>query len=439
MNITISGKILVVDDNEDDVKEIINSFRNSGQGVIYLTGPPPEGECPSNVRLLILDLDIDGCGDVTNEDLKNDVLVLQRINKINRFYLVALWSAYITKTEDWVEKIRQSYSEQTGEQFPALFLKPFGKDIGQIRMVSEITKWIQENPEAGLVFEWEKSIEEGRDKTVSEIANIGGIRTIVKTMEKEVGETAIARGTFTLFNKLLLRHSLLSLTKNGFTPLIEKVLEEKDMAGTNTLEWYHRIHCLKAYYKVEDNEPLWTGDILKTNIDSDLQKEYAAVITPACDFAQKKVPKIKVVYGIKIKNIEEYGVNDEDVPLPVQKLGKTKKSKWKNRNKVINAIVKGSALPDRFYILHFLEFSSDKNYFHLLIDFSNVQSIKLEENMKLPTGWQRICRIDSPYIEDLLQKYASFSARVGTPAIPEDVQKAEVERLKRTPGNVRAN
>jgi len=406
MNITVPGKILVIENRWEDVKEIIESFWKTGEGIVYSNSIPDKA--PSNVRLVILDLVLrEGGNQVEDTDYQQAALALKRIESKTQFYLVVLWSIYITPdTENEViENLKNAYKGQTEKDLPDRILKPFGKkNFVKKDVVNEITNWIQENPEAGLVFEWEKSIEEGRDKTVSEIANIGGIRTIVKTMEKELGETAIARGTFTLFNKLLLRHSLLSLTKNGFTPLIEKMLEEKDMAGTNTLEWYHRIHCLKAYYKVEDNEPLWTGDILKTNIDSNLQKEYAVVVTPACDFAQKKVPKIKVVYGIKIKNIEEYGVNDEDVPLPVQKLGKTKKSKWKNRNKVINAIVKGSALPDRFYILHFLEFSSDKNYFHLLIDFSNVQSIKLEENMKLPMGWQRICRIDSPYIEDLLQK-----------------------------------
>lgn len=431
MNITVPGKILVIENRWKEVKKIIESFWKTGEGIVYSSSIPDEA--PSNVRLVILDLVLYEGGDqVQPEDYQQAALALKKIESKTQFYLIALWSIYITSDTETevIKNLKNAYKEQTGKDLPDRILKPFGKkNFAGRNVVDEIKHWINANPEAGLIFEWEKSIEHGRDQTASEIINTGGIKTVVKSVEKEVGKTAASRETFTLFNKLLLRHSIISLEESGFRPLIEKVLEGKDIAQTNTLEWYPKIHYLKSYYQVENSEPLWTGDILQTDL-TDPQRKYAIVVTPACDFAQKKLTKIKVVYGIKIKKIEKYRNNDKDVPLPVQKLGKTKKGKWKKPNEIINAIVKGSTLPDRFYILHFLKSSSDDNYFHLLIDFSNVQSRKVKEKIKLPHSWQRICRIDSPYIEDLLQKYASFSARVGTPAIPENVQRAEIERLK---------
>ncbi|GAI22192.1 unnamed protein product, partial [marine sediment metagenome] len=134
--------------------------------------------------------------------------------------------------------------------------------------------------------------------------------------------------------------------------------------------------------------------------------------------------------------VRNYQVSDTYVPLIVRKFGRTKKGKWKKRNEVINAIATGSGLPQGYYILHFLKSSVDADdYFHLLIDFSMVQSEAKKSGegaVRIPSGWHRICRLDSPYIEDLLQKYASISARIGTPDIPENVIKKEKERLNST-------
>lgn len=438
MSMTVPGKILVIENKWEDVRKTVKSFWKAGEGIVYSSEIPEENKCPSNVRLVILDLVLHEDGEIQDSDYEQAALAIIRIEKRTSFFLVAPWSVHIRSDNkaEVMRNIQEAYKAQTGKELQERILKAFGKkEITQERLVSEIGKWIRRNPEAGLVFEWEKSIEDGRDRTASEIINTGGISTVVKSVEKEVGRHATPRETFTLFNKLLLRHSLASLGGGKFIPLLRKILSGEEPREMDILARYPKIRYLETYYKVEDKEPLWTGDIFRTGLN-DPQKKYVVVINPTCDFAQKKVTKIKVVFGTEIKTVRNYQVSDTYVPLIVRKFGRTKKGKWKKRNEVINAIATGSGLPQRYYILHFLRSSVDADdYFHLLIDFSMVQSEAKkggEGAVKIPSRWHRICRLDSPYIEDLLQKYASISARIGTPDIPENVIKKEKERLTST-------
>ena len=201
-------------------------------------------------------------------------------------------------------------------------------------------------------------------------------------------------------------------------------------------EWYARFHHLQTYFPVHESEPLWTGDILKRTSSGGPLEEFAIVITPACDLAQKRPTGIKVAYGIQFDRIPEYAADDENVPAIAKLFGKTIKGKYKKRGVIIKSLATGSDLPERFKVLYFLKTSPDAgNYFHALFDFSRIDSLPCERhgsgNFGVPQGWQRLCRLDSPYIEDLLQKYSTFSSRVGTPSIPETI-KGEMERKIKT-------
>lgn len=439
MSITVPGKIFVIENRWEDVSGTVESFWKAGEGIVYSREIPEENGCPSNVRLVILDLVLREDGAIQDTDYEQAALALSRIGKKTGFFLVAPFSVHITSENknEVIGHIKEAYREQTGEDLPErIVLKAFGKsEISQEQLATEIEKWINRNPEAGMVFEWEKTIEDGKDNTTSEIVRTGGIETIVKTTEKEVGRNAAPREIFTLFNRLLLRHSLALMKKGAFTPLVNQILGRRGPLQRDILDWYPKIHYLDTYFEPEEKEPLWTGDILKTNITRDPAKEYALVITPACDFANKKVKQIKAIFGIRVRNIQEYNPEAEDIPLVVKKIGMTKQQKYKTRDEVINAIAQKNKLPARLYTLYFLREPSDSNnYFHLLMDFSTLESKRAKKcadgNIRLPYGWERICRLDSPYIEDILQKYASSSARVGTPDIPSEALEAERKRLK---------
>ncbi|TET77018.1 MAG: hypothetical protein E3J41_08095 [Candidatus Cloacimonadota bacterium] len=428
MSVSVPGRIVVIDNVEEDVKDIIKSFWDSGESVIFFRSIPDEDKIPPNVRLLILDIALSGEEFREDEDIPQLALILKHIVSKTKLCLIVLWSRHIYGTgESFIDQIKEDYRIQTDKDIPStIFFIQFGKtDVDQSWLAEKIRKWIDETPNAGIVFEWEKLIDNARDEAVSDIVSVGEIQVLLKSLEKEAGRDPLPRKLVSLFNRILQRHATTDAKIIQLKPLTEKILEQS-LEHPDSLKWYRNLHYLIAYYKIAESEPLWTGDIFRTS-SADLEKEYAIVITPACDFAQKKVGQFKVVYGLKFKVIPDYAQHgEEDIPPVVKKIGKKEKEKrYKNRKKISCMLISGSGLPQKFYILHFLKESKDTGeYFHLLFDFQYVDSFEIK-----PTDWERICRVDSPWIDDILQKYASLSARIGVPEIPEDVRKAEMEKL----------
>jgi hypothetical protein len=56
-------------------------------------------------------------------------------------------------------------------------------------------------------------------------------------------------------------------------------------------------------------------------------------------------------------------------------------------------------------------FCPEEGIFGICLDFNNVESVEITE---VKDKWKRLSRIDSPYIEEILQKYGSLVSRVGT-------------------------
>jgi len=440
MTLKIPGKVLVIDNRYEDVRDIITSLWRDGQGIVFLDTLPSEEAIPSNVRLIILDLMLREDGDIQPEDYEQAALALYRISKRTSFFLVAVWSIHVDpqdveQASQVVDTLKRAYRDVAGSEFSTSFFKPFGKNIGQQQLEQEIQGWVVSNPQAGLVFKWEDAVEDSRDGAVSKLVDIGGIDAIVRSMAQELGEQAVPREMLNLLNRILVRHASKEDRVRTLSPLVSSILTGGTVA-LPSYEWYARFHHLQTYFPVHESEPLWTGDILKRTSSGGPLEEFAIVITPACDLAQKRPTGIKVAYGIQFDRIPEYAVDDENVPAIAKLFGKTIKGKYKKRGVIIKSLATGSDLPERFKVLYFLKTSPDAgNYFHVLFDFSRIDSLPCERhgsgNFGVPQGWQRLCRLDSPYIEDLLQKYSTFSSRVGTPSIPETI-KGEMERKIKT-------
>jgi len=429
----IPGNILVVDNEYKDVETVISAFEKNGLPVIYLASAPEEKKCPVNIRLIILDLDLDGCGSVTDEDILQAVLVLKRVESRTKFYSVALWSRYVRENEEWIEKIKQKYRDETGIESSANFLRPYGKELDQERLLKEIEKNIDDNPHIGTVFELERIVENAMDNAVTDIADAGGIAVILRSISKEIGKAGTPRQLSDLFNKILMRYSSTEGQVKVLEPMINKVLRKQlPDNGESILKWYAKFHNLQSYFKVDKDEPLWTGDIIKKK---NLDDQFAVVLNPACDFAQNKVKIIQIAQAKGFKSISHYNLENSQVPPIIKWIGK-KNGKYRKQSEVVEDIMKGR-LPKNFYILYFLEpIPPYDSYFHILIDLTNIKSMEAkfdaQGGVKIPPGWKRVCRLDTPFVPDLLQRYASFASRVGTPDIPEEIRKEEINRIKST-------
>jgi len=416
----IPGRILVVDDVYKDVADIVQRFREEGYGVIYRDGPSDDISRMSNIRLVILDLNLKGEG--PGVDPEQPALVLKRLTEGgNAFYLVAVWSRYVEDREapgdqDLLIELREAYRRQTDRVFPDLFLKPFKKPLEQTELHDRIKQWVGEVPHAGLVFEWERLLNRSRDRTTGDIFDLegGSLASLAKVLRKEVGES-VNRELVKLFNKVLLR-----CMTTGDLADIGELMDRLGGDGDVDLGWYVRFHQFQAYYSLEETEPVWTGDIWETS-EKDSERQFAVLITPACDLAQSKARYLKVAYAVLLE------------PWSIAK------SKFRmGKRKAIAALTRvelepetegeGQVIPDLPQNIYPLPFFPAPNTFSwLLVDLSQVEAIRSDDFAD--RGWKRICRLDSPYIEDLMHRYATLSARVGVPAIPEKVREAEAKRL----------
>jgi hypothetical protein len=76
-----------------------------------------------------------------------------------------------------------------------------------------------------------------------------------------------------------------------------------------------------------------------------------------------------------------------------------------------NRYLKGKSLPSKFHAIW--NFRDEAGACGICFDLSNVRSTEIENVKK----WKRVSRLDSPFVEELLEKYGHLVSRIGTLAI----------------------
>ena len=165
---------------------------------------------------------------------------------------------------------------------------------------------MRDNPHIRMLIDWEKIIQASFGNAISDLSNIGGISNTIRVISAEIGDQATPRELVNLLNRILLRHATRIDKLEKLRPIIEELAKE-ELDGS-FYDWYSKFHSMEAYCHPHIEEPLWTGDILISTTPNDSIYDSAIVLTPECDFAQKKPTGIKVILGVKYKNISEYSL-----------------------------------------------------------------------------------------------------------------------------------
>lgn len=413
----VPGRILVIDDVPEEVSETVDSLRLKGESVIFRTSMP-EDEFLENVRLLIIDLYLVG----NDKEASYDAVasILEKVSEKTQFFIIALYSKYTehaAKNKQIIEELKEIFHRRTEADLKAFFLEPFGKvGITQKELVDRLEKAIASNPICGLLLEIERSIENARDHTVSDIIVTASVPVILKTLEEEVGEVALSREMVGLFLRVLGRHCK---PTEAMSVCIKELISQSPSIDADK---YGRIHNLQSYYIVPEQEAIWTGDVLEG------KKDYAVIVTPECDFAQRKkrpLDYVKLIAGIRI-NHGDFANEEFFEKIKTQ----LKISKRRTLEDCVKSILTGG-LKKRFYVLKCLKDYKD-TIFHLVLDFQRISKLRFKEKVAaLGAGnWRRVCRIDTPIIADLLQKYSAYSSRIGAQTIPSDVVKSMIDKTK---------
>jgi hypothetical protein len=409
----VPGRILIIDDaptekERQKIQRLIDSLSNNGESVLFSASTPNNEECYENVRLLIVDLLINPAG--KDESLETLATIIDKLSRKTPYFVIAIWTKATGKTRrNAVEDVKNAFQARTEKELKAVMLEPFAKNISPTELVKQIKRSMRAVPECALLFELEKITESARDKTISEIISASEISTFIQALKEEIGETSLNREVINVFLKLLSRNSQ---STRSLQACLEALIKKKNIENGK----YGNIHSLISYFMVDRGAIVWTGDVLYKI----RKKTYMVVTLPACDFAQRKTRRIDFIKVLPAIRIDHDALSNPDQLELIKKQFNLKKE----INEIPGCILSRN-LPERYYSLVFLKDTNTGKLFHLILDFQGVSNIDFIEKGSLlgRYGFARVCRIDNPLVNDLIQAYSTYSSRVGVPSVPIQVVK----------------
>ena len=417
MKLNEYGKVLLIDDKYESFDEVISSFLREGIQVQFWKG---EGELPSsiyNTRIVITDLDL---GDTDMKKALGDMFYYQAVDALEKIpgpFMVVIVAREYEKADS--SRLKRIYQEKLGVPFPGFIAKKgLTKDeLTPARLEELINSLLAENEILDLILSWEEIFDKAKDGALVQITSgntRNSIRSLIRILYKNSHEyLGAARCFVDEMSRLVSRETN---HEEGCQRLANKIKVINElMPGKFVLtKEDHLLLNRLIFYKPPLNEEISTGDIFQT---SDRFK-YGVVLTPKCDIVQAKTSHYLICYGFPIRKMyfrnKQYPPHKNDPTI-------TKLHSQKLPLKTIVESIEKRYLkepPDSIPIL----WNFGAKEIGLCLDFNNVASVRKEE-VKVP---DRIARIDSPYIEEILHKYGNLVSRIGTLEInrsPTQIQK----------------
>jgi hypothetical protein len=133
-------------------------------------------------------------------------------------------------------------------------------------------------------------------------------------------------------------------------------------------------------------------------------------MTPACDLVHAKTTKVLTCFAFPICG--KYFEDPEYPPNKIDPAIKKRREKGLGVSEIAASlkeryIARKQNLPDHLYLLW--NFRDGKETLGICFNFHDVRSIEKEELKK----WKRLCRLDSPFVEEILERYGKLVSRIG--------------------------
>lgn len=337
----------------------------------------------------------------------------------NNFY--SLVCIYSSAKEDIEEKfgteLRNKYKDRI------LFrdksnLAATAKEAEEI--ISSIEKWKASNQKISLPIKWSQSINQAVQSIFSEL------NTIDSNWVKELYDTAKNDGVTPSVEVLNLFQNILS----------EKIIQDKSLrekidsiaAGEEEFtpnQKYAELIRILYYGKCTTDDPIMTGDVFQID-----KQKYGIIITPECDirhisgersfemlcFSQGDYKKgnYKLQGNIKaspiISKAEEFKGNftkNQKVEISQQLKAQIKEAEFRLQ---LGAFTQTNH--PRLHILPCFQFTDEDFSGIALIDFRSGLDLVPCKTLSID---KRVGKLNTPYIQELRQRYLSYKGRVGVP------------------------
>jgi len=407
----IPGRILVVDDKRGEVDELVDEFLRRGEHAIY-SGISVESEYCTNVRLLILDYLL--LEDSEENSLNAIASIVRDVSERSKFFMIVVWSAKVTpdNREVYRENIMRRYADFYKEDMPGILLEPISKnELDYLSLIKKVETEIGNHPNLNLIYEMERIIDGSKDKVANQIYDIGNWSNLIRNLKTEYDIDSIKRQILFIYICMMRRN--VTATKE-LDDCITRIIGLEEAFN---IDDFGQVYASLYYYPISDKEQIGTGDVLCSKKEG----KYYMVITPECDITTNKHTATKLIGSIRAdhsrledtNHVKEIGqlldIRDEDGSV--------------NPRQVINAIMSGRGLRGNYYNLLFLRDYTKNEFYHLIFDFHKVKSLKKARRVSQLRNYRRVCRVDSPLINDFIQRYASHCSRFGKMRVPKEISR----------------
>ncbi|ODS36916.1 hypothetical protein BEH94_05880 [Candidatus Altiarchaeales archaeon WOR_SM1_SCG] len=348
-----------------------------------------------NIRLLILDLDLNGDGNVDLDDEELIRKILEISVKEYGYFFLLINSAHKEKWEEIKENIHNDiHVKKVIENLSHVFSK-------EDDLWDTLEKIMEEKFSLNLIYKFEQNLNKARDSAFREFIDFDTDtwNNLIHLMSKESGE--IVHSNITNIMLVLLKQHMLSVKYN---PPNNCSNQSRDKDIIKNL--YKSLNYVLNENEILDNDPIWTGNLYKTNY-TDIGKKLALVITPECDIAQKNnIEQYKVLYGFEINDTtfckyDHKDNNTVNIPLFTKRAGRSmNNNNWRSR-KDLNQIKN----PNQY--LYILPFAIENN--STCMDFRFSETVSKEDT----NTWNLKLRVIEPLITDIMDKYSNLFNRKG--------------------------
>ncbi len=352
----------------------------------------------SNVRLLILDLDLNNSGDIEEDDVYLIQKIILKATACFGYFLLLINSSFAEKWEEIKTQFDESIRAQKIISNLSDSYNKKDKNLDE-KILSLLTKKYS----IEIISQFEVGLNNAKDMVLGNFIDfsMSTWENVMFNLKSDFDSKQTLNYTITQFLIGLIKQFLINL---NYSEIGDDTKHDGDLLK-QIARGFNYISNLEGQLK---GHPIWTGNLYKSEFNS-LDKKYMLVITPECDLAQGKTVLVKIVYGFEVNETtfpETYKAEDfkdkADPPLLVKKLGLDRSGNWKKRKDI----------DDRLGIsqhLYFLPYASE-NSKHLFIDFRNTESVELNKNY-----YKLIARVNDPLITDITDKFSALFNRKGLP------------------------
>lgn len=418
------GKVLFVDDHFDQITELMEKLAEFGMPVQYWHPGTTPDPTITNVRIIILDLYLKDTEDVRGTP-SFYVPAAEALGKIQGPYILFIFADGYDSSKD-IKGLSEAFLDKHKKSINTIGeITGIEKDVSDVtEVIEKIKAGFKETDILKMILTWDGLLNDAKDRTLLKLSEKdfeSEIQEFVRSIASGIDDNSLSREFVSTMIRFISRY----VNTGSEYGELGKILKRIKNTSTGDVENPILQH-LQMYYKPEISEKVWTGDIYQ--MDSTIEGEdakfwnFSLVLTPACDIAQQEKKKLETFHLCEGCIVNTESVKDPDHPFRrnVKAFKFPKKGLLTSDEKFDKEIqnqlwIAAKNLPERFFAVWHLR-NEDGKYFGVCFDFQRLKSLKIDD---FESKWneKRIFRLDSPFVDELLQKFGSHAYRLGTPDI----------------------